>query len=459
MGFLGMFGASDRNAENRTQEYADWYRYKDDYYANEEIRKTAHEGLREDDRLAKENLEDNLRFQEKGILENFKIQTKAQDYEYDLATKAYEKSKEQSTKQLSFNEMAEIAAIREQEAKRKDDLLGVIFEETDSLLNYTSQTTGLKLQTNEKLNEAKFRGAGSANKYTADLSGYQIERSKARSESQVSAQKAIIEGMKAAGTIRARGNSGRSSVKSVLGVMAESGALRANIANNLMFTEQGIDLNVAQLKDMQILDQTMILAAKNAAENDYDLTSSTLDAGREIDKMKISATKESIRDRDKIVKQMISQARMQADLNAEAAVLMQPERLPALTDPRDLYAEYDNPDTEDYLEMLVRPVLKDFPDYEPLPMLDFERDFHYSRGREDAASSNFGDALKLGGMAAMAVGGIASIGAMGATAGAGGAINSGVLGITATGAKTLGTIGTGLTGLSNSFYPKNTNYR
>lgn len=441
-----MFGASDRNAKNRTQEYADWYKYKDQYDKNEEIRYEKYLGDKEGYADDVKFQEDNNRFQEKGILEDFKIRSDIQDFEFDIANKAYRKSLDQNNKQRAFNQIAEENAMLEQTQKERDDLLGVMFDETESILDYASKTSGLKLQKNNKINDANFQGARVKNKYTSDLGKFQLERGKARSESQISAQKAIIDGMKAVGRIRSRGTAGRSSVKAALGVMAESGALRANIANGLMYTEQGIDLGVAQLKDMLILDQTMVIASKDAAKNEYDLGSSTLDATQELNKLKITASKTSIKDRDSIVRRLITQSRQQADLNADAAVMMLPERLPALTDPRELYAEYDNPDTEDYLEMLVRPNIREFPEYQPAEKLDFERDFHYSRGRENAAASNFGDALKIGGMVA---GGIGAVGGIGAAMGM-----SASVGMSATTAAAWTTAGTGLSNLGSSFYPR-----
>ena len=445
MGFLGLFNTADENAKKRTQEYADWEAYEERYDENEEIRYEKYLGDWEDYKADVKFQEDNNRFQEKGILEDFKIRNNIQNYEFNIANKAYSKSLEQSYNQKEFNQIAEENAMMEQDLKLRDDLLGVMFDEADSILNYVSKTSGLKLQKNNKVNDANFQGARVENKYTGDLGKFQLERRKARSESQISAQKAIVDGMKAVGTIRSRGTAGRSSVRAALGVMAESGALRANIANGLMYAEQGIDLGVAQLKDMLILDQTMVIAAKDAAENEYDLGSSTLDATRDIDKIKITASKTSIKDRDKIVRKMISQSRQQADLNADSAVMMLPERLPALTDPRQLYAEYDNPDTEDYIEMLVRPNIKEFPEYTPAEKLDFERDFHYSRGRQNAAASNLGDVFKVGGMIA---GGIGAAG--GIAAGLGGS----AFGMSATQAAAWTSAGTGFSNIGSSFYPQ-----
>jgi len=237
----------------------------------------------------------------------------------------------------------------------------------------------------------------------------------------------------------------------VLGVMAESGALRASIANGLMYAEQGVDLGIAQLKDMLILDQTMVLAARDAANNDYTLKGSKLDASLDVDKMKISATRQSIEQRDAVVRKNIANARRQADMQAEASIMLEPQPLPAITNPAEFYAEYDNPETEDYVEMLLRPKYAEFPDYVPSLEPDFERDFHYSLGRENVASSNFGDGLKIGGMAAGVASGIGTLGAAGAF-GAGGLLGQGSF--LATNAATIGRIATGFNSLSSNFYPE-----
>ena len=102
--------------------------------------------------------------------------------------------------------------------------------------------------------------------------------------------------------------------------------------------------------------------------------------------------------------------------------------------------------------MFIRPQIQEFPEYKELPKLNYEDDFHYSRGREDVASSNFGDALKLGGMVAGGISGIGSLASTGFLGGLGTSFGS--TGFLANNAATLGTIGTGLTNLSNSFYPQ-----
>ena len=454
MSFLDFFGAADRNAEKRTAEYGDWKRYLEQYDANEKVRKEKHESDKIDFELAIADQEDNLRRTEKDLIQQYETQVEIQNFRENEAKRAYDKSAVQAATQKEFNKIAEVAALSEQDAKRSDDLLAVMFDERDTLLEHSYATTGLKVDKYNKLAEVSFSKASNQVKFTGDVGQYELERRKARSESLVETQKAIIDGMKAAGAVRARGGTGRSSEKGALAVMAESGALRASISNGLMYAEQGIDLNIAQLKDMLILDQTMVMAARYAAEDDFTLKSSKLNATLRADKMKIAASRSSIKERDRIVRENILNARTQADLNAEAQVLLEPSALPALTDPREFYKEYDDPETEDYLEIFKRPRIQEFPEYEQLPRLDFERDFHYSRGRENVASSNFGDALKIGGMVATGVSGVGALASGGLFGGAAAGSALSQTGFLATGMKTFGTIGTGLTQLSNSFYPQ-----
>jgi hypothetical protein len=442
MSILGFFGANDRNKEKMNAERGASKRAKQEWEIYEAERMGKYVFDRQQYEAQVQSNEDNTRFQEREVLENYNQAVKRQNFEFDTATRVYDQSVKQAYNQKAFNKIAESAAYAEQDLKRKDDLLSVMFDEADTILNYNYNTTGLKVDRSNKLVQADFQESRNETKFIGDLGSYEIERRKARSESQIEAQKAILDGMKAAGSIRASGTAGRSSAKAVLGVMAESGALRAAIANGLMYAEQGVDLGIAQLKDMLILDQTMVLAARDAANNEYTLKDSKYDASFDVDKIKISATRQSINQRDAIVRKNIANARRQADMQAEASMMLEPRRLPAITNPAEFYAEYDNPETEDYVEMFVRPEVAEFPEYTPSLRPDYERDFRGTLGRENVASSNFGDILKIGGMAASAVGTLGTAGVIGSA--------GKIFGI---GAGTFSSIGTGLTNFSSSFYP------
>jgi len=445
MSILGFFGANDRNKEKMDAERGASKRAKQEWEIYEAERMGKYVFERQQYEAQVQANEDNTRFQERQVLEDYRQGVERQNFEFNSATRVYDESVKQAYNQKAYNKIAESAAYAEQDLKRKDDLLAVMFDEADTILDYNFNTTGLKVDRSNKLVQADFKDSEIETKYIGDLGSYEIQRRKARSESQIEAQKAIIEGMKAAGTIRAKGTAGRSSAKAVLGVMAESGALRAAIANGLMYAEQGVDLGIAQLKDMLILDQTMVLAARDAANNDFTLKDSKLDASFDVDKIKISATRQSINQRDAIVRKNIANARRQADMQAEASMMLEPQRLPALTNPAEFYAEYDNPETEDYVEMFLRPEVVEFPEYTPSLRPDYERDFRGTLGRENVASSNFGDILKIGGMVAGAVSGIGAAGGLGMAGG------GTFLGATS---GTWGTIGSTLGNFSSSFYPR-----
>lgn len=403
---LPFFQGSNRNADRRRQEYANHAADMKIHNHNEEVsfrdynyNKLAHANQLKDN-------EDNLRFAERDRIQTYIDQQTNQDYEFKSAAIAYNQSVGIKERQKDFNFIAEQAALMEQHIKKRDDLVAVAFDETQTLVDHAYNTTGIKINRHNKLVEADFQEARFKNQYTKDIADQNLERNRTISKSQVDAQKAILEGMKAAGAIRARGSGGRSSSKAAIAVLAESGANRAAIANSLMYAEQEIDLNIAQLKDMLILDQTMVLAARDSAENTFRLETDKANTDLGIDKYRISETRNSIAMRDNIVKQKIANARLQADMNAEAAVMVEPRPLPRLTDPREHYKGYDNPETE-YVEMFLRPRTQEYPDYIPAPPPDYENDYHYSLGRENVGMSNFMDGVKIAGMVATVAAGAA----------------------------------------------------
>ena len=720
---LGLFGAADRNNEKRKAEDAQFKTDRQGWKFEEGLRYDNYDyQVREQDTQIANN-EANLRFQELGLIQDHLDKVALREYDQGVANRAYDKSVDQSIIQKGFNAIAAEVAGIEQNVKTRDDLLGVMFEEGQTFINYAGNSTGLKVTRHNQLTDAEtnyaftsddlyfdqqdrlistgfdyasnkadsanrrqntlesaqneagnalasasfrqgsqledadfqygsnqgrlnlnkssqtvdadfqygsgertaaanrqnelvdasynlestgatldstkqnalvdadfkyasgelnaeskrrnelvdadFQDASLQSKHLNSIATYQLERRKAQGESQIEAQRAILEGMKAAGKISSSGTAGRSSTKNVLGVMAESGAMRASIAAGLMYAEQGVDLGIAQLKDMLILEQTMVLASRDRANNaynleksllaqeqmmstdranneynlkssladtqntiatdrannTYDLQESILGQGKTISKNKtnntfnlessinssqknlsqkrandefelqsgiinsnlqnttnqanrqfeldnskldlginiskdrinnkfdlkmgqldtstqiakdkaeteyelgdaqlaatlgldveeIAASRMSIGERDAIVRKQIQNSLIQANINADAAILLEPQPLPPLTDPRELYAEYDNPDT-DYVEMFLRPQYTELPEFRESPEPIREA---YKGARENVGLSNFGDALKIGGMVA---GGIGAIGAIGAGASGGGAL-------------------------------------
>jgi len=401
---INIFGAADRNAEARKAEKKAYEVAKDAWRKSESQRYKEWEFQKDNYENSLKQAEENLRFQEKGLIEEFKGEQEMRDFEFNMQNRAYDKSVSQASQQKTFNMMAADAAYRQQAIKLKEDLLTTLFEESQTFLDYKAQSTGLKMNKQNALVQADLQEAKNKAEMQFDLGSLAIKRNQQRSESQAKTQQAILEGMKAAGQIRARGTNGRTSAKSVLGVLAESGAIQAGIANGLMYAEQGIDLDIAKLQDMFILDQTMVLTAKDKAVNDEAFEQSKLEAANNLDLQKIKETRASMRERDAVIAREIRNSRMQSDMNAEASILLKPERLPALADPREVYAEYDNPETEDYVELFFRPDPVEFPEF--VKTREPERDDFYM-GREDVGLSNLMDGIGLAGMVAGGIGAIA----------------------------------------------------
>lgn len=404
------FGAKQRNREKVTQEHIQndfnnkMRNYRDDVRRDEHTLAT--------DTLAaqKQNTENNLRFQEAELIRSYEANENRRQYEFAMANRAYNKSVAQAGAQLSFNEMAERAAMMQQDIKNHEDRLGVMFDENKTLLDFTANTTGLKMTRQGQLVQADFQEAKVETKFTGDIATFELERRKLRGDSQIQAQNAIVEGMKAAGKISATGSAGRSPARAALGVLAESGARQAAIANAFMFAEDGIDLGIAQLKDMLVLDQTMVIASRDKANNEYQFEDAKLTSNNKLDLQKIKASKASIKDRDMIVRKQIENARKQADLSARAAIMLKPEILPAFNDPREIYSMNDNPDTEFYAEMLNRPSYAEIPAFRPEPEQP-----DVDLGRENT-SFTFGDAITIASTVAGGFGAATSAGMIGTTA-------------------------------------------
>ena len=424
------FGAGQRRREQVRQENKLHKIRKEEWRELEKERKNKYNFDKKNYENQVKQAEENARFQEKGLIENYEYSERIKDFEYNQASRARDKSIDQANIQKSFNEIAYEAAWTQQNNKLQDDLLGILFDEKEAFLDYKANSTGLQIKKQNALVAADFKEAGNKTKFAFDKGSLSIERSTKRSESQIDAQKAILEGMKAAGAIRARGSNGRSSAKSALGVLAESGAMQANIANSLMYAEQSIDLGVAQLHDMFILDQAMVTAARDQARNDAQFGQTKLDAANELNKDKLEASRKSAIKRNAVVRQEIMNARFQADMNANASILLKPERMERAPDPREIYEEYDNPETKKYVELFYRPKVIEFPKY--VPTREPQRED--VRGpREDVALSNIMDGI---GLASLFAGGI---GAIGPGLGLFGGASKTFLGMGATTWSTLGT--------------------
>ena len=365
---FGLFNTGPTKAEQKMEDDAkkaakNQNRYNESMYNyTRTVGKTERKTLVDQQDIDKRaSLQNNL-IQEGQMIRNYEDERKIQDFELNQAYRFYNQSVFRADAQKDFNEIAEVAAREQQAVKFQEDMLGLAFDKGQSVLDYYGNSTGLKVNRHNALVQADFKEAEGKNKFEYGMARASEEKRQARSEAQIRTQQAILEGMKAAGAMKASGSAGRSAVKTVLGVMAESGAMKAGIANALMYAENAIDLSVGQLKDIQILDQTMIAAARNQANMDHDFGMQKLDSGKAMDDLIFKATEQSIKRRNELVKKQITNSRMQADMKADAMVMLEPERTPEIRAPWLTYM-HDLPETEDWFEMVPRAEFVEIPEY------------------------------------------------------------------------------------------------
>ena len=330
MSFLGQNQAN--NDAKKSQRDLKKHNKKVDKYNWEETQRKyefAKDGLE----IRKRNDEKNIAYQEATMRLDYENRLAIRDYETTQLRRAFEKSAEQTFKQGNFNSIAEQSAVRQQLRAHQEAVSELMFDESYSLLDYFGNTTGAHFSKAKQLADASFNEASSKLDYQKGKGSLGIKRQAIRAESQASTQNAILEGLKAAGTVSASGGQGRSAARAMIGVLAESGARQSAIANTLMFAENEIDLNLGALEDQMILDQTMVLAARNQAVNQFNLETSKLDATKSLDDLGFEATRENIDARNEFVIEQIKQSRLQADLNAEAQMMLFPDALPPIAEP------------------------------------------------------------------------------------------------------------------------------
>lgn len=305
-------------------------------------------------KIIQRNNEKNLKYQEKVADQRYQYGETVRQYEFDTAQRAYRESIRRAKDQISFNQLAFDQANLQQTRYTVENMIKLDYEEDQAAMEY------------------QFAGAG-----------VNLKKIQARKQAAFSAEEERTSAMKAAGEARARGQAGTSSYKAIQGLLAESGARQSAIVDQLMDAQAGLNLDLTQVSAQLLMDKAQITASKG-----------------------------SLLASDVASRVQFMQEKLQANLNAEASILLRPEMAPPLPEPiklvRPEYAEVFRPDFE---AKIGRPTKNQFGE-------------KYSWGEVIA-----GDALKIG--LAVATGAAAG-GAAGGMDLASEAGTSGILGMSAT---------------------------
>ena len=225
--------------------------------------------------INKRNNERNLRFQEASRAQEWNFGMAIRDYQYQQDLKEYAQSKAQYDAQKGFNELGEGFANLQQDRYMMEQKIGLQFDREQTFV--------------------KFAGA---------VSGLGLQRQKVRTAAASQLSQEGLQSLKQQGQMAALGQSGRSSAKTLNAAMMEYAAKEADIINTLIVDEAKIDLD-------------LLLANQQKMQDDFAATMSenNLDAA------------------NLLTRQKIKMARVQADLEAEANLMLKPEIAPPLPKP------------------------------------------------------------------------------------------------------------------------------
>lgn len=257
--------------------------------------------------ITKRNNEANLQLQEANLLQRYDYGMGIRDYEYSQAVKAYDRAVSTAIQQRSFNELAENAALVDQDRLIHEQLLTLAFDETETLFAYGAAAAGVGLQ-----------------------------QRKAKAAAATEAQATRISALKATGAAVARGVAGRSAAKNVQGIIAETGARQAAIIDELMFNTEANEFQLFKMNQQLIFDKA------------------GFETSRESAKMSDTAARNKLR-----------LQRLQADIQAEASIPLVPEIAPPLPIPfalprpeyQEVYKPKKPPKPQEAVAMTQNPFL------------------------------------------------------------------------------------------------------
>lgn len=279
-------------------------------------RKRLHEHQEESLKIKKINDANNRQHTIDTLNQQRDYQMGIRDFEFDQAMRVYDSQMETFTQQREFNSIAEQMAMRQQDRKKHEELVGMEFDKTQTLLNYTSATAGLNL----KKSSAKASADIQLGKLQ-DTTYLAMDAAKTRTA--FGKRQANIEALKASGQMAARGGAGVSAGKVQQGIKAELGAAKAQMSKELVMQQREAMTNM-------VYNQRAIVNQLLTAEADADLNLANLNYQLDLDQAKMDISRDNLLANDKLIRERISMQRKQADINNEARKPLEPQKTPPI---------------------------------------------------------------------------------------------------------------------------------
>lgn len=229
----------------------------------------------EEQSIAKNNLLRDLQFQADNSQRDWNFGMAIRDFEFSQDMRAYNQSVEQATQQKGFNQIAESFSNLQADRSLMEQQIELELSGQDTLLNYTAQAHGLMMS-----------------------------KKKLKSQATSQLRRTNISALKARGQASARGQAGRGAGKTLNAIQAEANAVESDIVKELMMDTGQIDMDLLVSRQQNMQDNLALELSKN------NLVAS-----------------------DRLNRQQIKMQRLQADIDAEARILLKPQIAPPLPKP------------------------------------------------------------------------------------------------------------------------------
>lgn len=242
--------------------------------------------------LQRQNYDTQLALTEQSAMDQWSYGMTIRDYNYNEKVKVRDQQVKQADQQLGFNEQALSRGLAQQQNWLSEQQLALDFQNIELDNGWINSTEDYNL--NQASLDSKQRGA--------------------RAMNQLQIQATSVEGLKAEGSARASGQSGRSGAKSVQAAIAENGAKQAIIAEQ-----------TTQVGDQYALSTQQNVNQLNVAYKELFMK-----------KQQLSATRKSLNRRDNFAREELRQQFQQANANALNKIMLNPTLAPDLPIPPDL---------------------------------------------------------------------------------------------------------------------------
>ncbi len=268
-------GASTQNAHaKKVAKETNKYNKEVYAYEGEELeRRFEHEVKGQ--KISKKNLRRDLQFQANNRQQDWNTKMAIRDFEFSQDMRSYNQSVEQAVQQKGFNFIASEFANLQADRNLMEQQIELELSGQETLLNYTAQAHGLMLK------KKKLKAGATSQLRTAGISA-----------------------LKAKGQAAARGQAGRAAAKSLNAIQAEANAVESDIVNELMIDTGQVDMDLLVARQQNMQDNLAL-----------ELSENNLVAA------------------DSLNRSQIAMQRLQADIDAEANIMLKPQISPPLPKP------------------------------------------------------------------------------------------------------------------------------